>query len=150
MKEGQKEGSPSKITFKSGVNFIKGYLNGMLSEDDELKKTVSNIVGSALTQLVDSEDAKKIKQSVDNFTKEISDSVSSQKIGASLDFSSDMATARGVSQTIVNDRASQPTKDSVVYYNFTQNNTSPKPLSRLDIYRQTKNQFSNAQMVMGV
>lgn len=150
LKEGQKEGSPSKITFKSGVNFIKGYLNGMLSEDDGLKKTVSNIVGSALTQLVDSEDAKKIKQSVDNFTKEISDSVSSQKIGASLDFSSDIATARGVSQTIVNDRASQPTKDSVVYYNFTQNNTSPKPLSRLDIYRQTKNQFSNAQMVMGV
>ena len=150
VKEGQKEGSPSKITFKSGVNFIKGYLNGMLSEDDELKKTVSNIVGSALTQLVDSEDAKKIKQSVDNFTKEISDSVSSQKIGASLDFSSDMATARGVSQTIVNDRVSQPAKDSVVYYNFTQNNTSPKPLSRLDIYRQTKNQFSNAQMVMGV
>ena len=27
-------------------------------------------------------------------------------------------------------------------YQFTQNNYSPKPLSRLEIYRQTKNQFS--------
>ena len=27
-------------------------------------------------------------------------------------------------------------------YTFTQNNYSPKALSRLDIYRQTKNQFS--------
>ena len=27
-------------------------------------------------------------------------------------------------------------------YSFTQNNYSPKPLSRLEIYRQTKNQFS--------
>lgn len=27
-------------------------------------------------------------------------------------------------------------------YNFTQNNYSPKALSRIDIYRQTKNQFS--------
>lgn len=27
-------------------------------------------------------------------------------------------------------------------FSFTQNNYSPKPLSRLEIYRQTKNQFS--------
>jgi hypothetical protein len=27
-------------------------------------------------------------------------------------------------------------------YNFTQNNYSPKALSRVEIYRQTKNQFS--------
>ena len=39
---------------------------------------------------------------------------------------------------------------SVVNYNFTQNNTSPKALSRLDIYRQTRNQFNNARMVMEV
>ena len=30
-------------------------------------------------------------------------------------------------------------------YNFTQNNTSPKPLSRLDIYRQTQNQLEFAK-----
>ena len=33
-------------------------------------------------------------------------------------------------------------KGSVTNYNFTQNNTSPKPLNRLEIYRQTKNQFN--------
>ena len=39
---------------------------------------------------------------------------------------------------------------SVVNYNFTQNNTSPKALSRLDLYRQTRNQFNNAKLIMGV
>ena len=32
-------------------------------------------------------------------------------------------------------------------YNFTQNNYSPKALSRLEIYRQTKNQFSTLERV---
>ena len=31
-------------------------------------------------------------------------------------------------------------------YNFTQNNYSPKSLSRSEIYRQTKNQFSQFQL----
>lgn len=35
-------------------------------------------------------------------------------------------------------------------YTFTQNNYSPKALSRLDIYRQTKNQFSAAKGALGV
>ena len=34
-----------------------------------------------------------------------------------------------------------PTQE-VNQFNFTQNNYSPKPLSRIDIYRQTKNQFA--------
>lgn len=34
-------------------------------------------------------------------------------------------------------------------YQFTQNNYSPKALSRLDIYRQTKNQFSAMKEVLG-
>lgn len=32
--------------------------------------------------------------------------------------------------------------NTITNYNFTQNNTSPKPLNRLEIYRQTKNQFN--------
>ena len=34
-------------------------------------------------------------------------------------------------------------------YNFTQNNYSPKALSRIDIYRQTKNQFSALKVIGG-
>lgn len=36
-------------------------------------------------------------------------------------------------------------KQNVTNYNFTQNNTSPKALSRLEIYRQTKNQLAFAK-----
>jgi hypothetical protein len=40
------------------------------------------------------------------------------------------------------DEGSAANKAQQNTYNFTQNNYSPKPLSRIEIYRQTKNQFS--------
>ena len=41
---------------------------------------------------------------------------------------------------------SMPSNNSkVINYNFVQNNTSPKPLNQLEIYRQTKNQLSLAK-----
>lgn len=53
------------------------------------------------------------------------------------------ATARAMNnalnnQGVVNNNGGNVTNN----YNFTQNNTSPKALSRLEIYRQTKNQFN--------
>lgn len=42
------------------------------------------------------------------------------------------------------------TSDSGNTFNFTQNNYSPKSLSRVDIYRQTKNQFSTFQRMVRV
>ena len=39
----------------------------------------------------------------------------------------------------------EPLPESKPSYSFTQNNYSPKPLSRIDIYRQTRNQFSAAK-----
>lgn len=65
------------------------------------------------------------------------------------------ATARDLKQSLTqeglikNGGAGAIGGGSVVNYNFTQNNTSPKALSRLDIYRQTKNQFNNAKLIMG-
>ena len=46
---------------------------------------------------------------------------------------------RGVNEEIQNGKS---TSSAGIVYQFTQNNYSPKPLSRLEIYRQTKNQFS--------
>ena len=54
-----------------------------------------------------------------------------------LAVSTGIATSRG--QNLQNEDASPNTRNS---YNFTQNNYSPKALSRTEIYRQTKNQFS--------
>ena len=51
MKAGQKEGSPSKLTYQSGVYFVQGYINGISSEQKTLVKTVQNMVGSVVSEL---------------------------------------------------------------------------------------------------
>ena len=58
------------------------------------------------------------------------------------------ATARDMKQALANEGVINNNNRSVTY-NFTQNNTSPKALSRLEIYRQTKNQFNFATGVTG-
>ncbi|MFR8471686.1 MAG: hypothetical protein ACLVB2_02860, partial [Clostridium fessum] len=54
-----------------------------------------------------------------------------------LTVSTGIAAARG--RNLQNEDTNPNTGNS---YNFTQNNYSPKALSRTEIYRQTKNQFS--------
>lgn len=57
-------------------------------------------------------------------------------------------TAQDMKQALINEGVFNGKGGDVVNnYNFTQNNTSPKPLNRLEIYRQTKNQLNFAQGV---
>lgn len=56
------------------------------------------------------------------------------------------ATANNVKRAVGNNGVINNQGGNVTY-NFTQNNTSPKPLNRLEIYRQTKNQLNFAKGV---
>lgn len=58
------------------------------------------------------------------------------------------ATAKAMNKALANEGVTNNNTRNVTY-NFTQNNTSPKALSRLEIYRQTKNQFNFATGVTG-
>lgn len=51
MKAGQKEGSPSKLTYQSGVYFVQGYINGIISEQKVLNKTVKSMVTNVIGEL---------------------------------------------------------------------------------------------------
>lgn len=51
VKEGQKEGSPSKITYQSGVYFVEGYINGIASQQSKLKSTVKSMVSGVVSIL---------------------------------------------------------------------------------------------------
>jgi virulence-associated protein VapD len=51
LKEGQKEGSPSKITYQSGVYFVQGYINGIVSQQSKLKGTVKDMVSGVISIL---------------------------------------------------------------------------------------------------
>lgn len=55
------------------------------------------------------------------------------------------ATAKALKGALVNEGILGGVGDTINNYNFTQNNTSPKALSRLEIYRQTKNQLTLAR-----
>lgn len=52
LKEGQKEGSPSKLTYQSGVYFTQGYINGITSMEKSLVKTVKGLAKSATSELL--------------------------------------------------------------------------------------------------
>ena len=51
LRKGQKEGSPSKLTYQSGVYFTQGYINGIASEKTALIATVKDMVKAAVTTM---------------------------------------------------------------------------------------------------
>ena len=57
------------------------------------------------------------------------------------------ATARDMKKALTQQGVFNGGGERITNYNFTQNNTSPKPLNRLEIYRQTKNQLNFARGV---
>lgn len=51
LKKGQKEGSPSKLTYQSGVYFTQGYINGIASQEKYLVKGVTKLATLAIKEL---------------------------------------------------------------------------------------------------
>ena len=47
----QKEGSPSKLTYQSGVYFTQGYILGIASEEKNLVRTVQGLVNTVVNEL---------------------------------------------------------------------------------------------------
>lgn len=110
------EHSPSKYTEKSADYFLRGFGNGVDKNISALGYKVK-AVGSSL---------------VDNFNTglETPDDIGIIRSGLMNDYNTG-GTASKTTQVTNN-------------YNFSQTNNSPKALSRLEIYRQTKNQFNYA------
>ena len=51
VKKGQQEGSPSKLTMRSGRYFTQGYILGIASQEQALVRTVQAVVGTAVKTL---------------------------------------------------------------------------------------------------
>lgn len=54
LKKGQKEGSPSKLTYQSGVFFTQGYINGITSMQSSLVNVVRGLAKTAVKELTNS------------------------------------------------------------------------------------------------
>lgn len=152
------EHSPSRLSAKYGAYFTQGFANGIESKLGLVDNAIDNLANMSASNLEYAYQAiDDIIQSDDNFSPVIRpvldfDELKSQAksidgiVGSrrSIDLSASRMRVNG----ILADRASlrrQNGSESDVgetNYNFTQNNYSPKALNRVEIYRQTENQFA--------
>lgn len=146
------EHSPSRVGFEIGDYFGRGFVNGIdvyslkaykagagmaSSAKDGLSRAISEI-NASIDNSIDAEPMIRPVLDISNIEK------GSRRISTLLGHSSAMTI-----NSEMNSRGTAQPQDmnsnrgiGGSQFNFTQNNYSPKALSRIDIYRQTKNQFT--------
>lgn len=160
------EHSPSRISHKIGAFFGQGFINGLVTLAGAAKAAAKDFGRNSIDGITDS--ISKIKDfivsgidsqpvirpvldlsDVESGTKDLK-SMINQNGGISLAGVVDKVS--GLSSKIDNSKniqsETQKASPASNSYQFTQINNSPKPLSRLEIYRQTKNQFSAMKEVL--
>lgn len=145
------EHSPSRVGYHIGDFFGLGFVNAIgtyavkaYNASADMAKSAKTGLGNAIAKVKDMIDNGVDTQPMIRPILDLSDvEEKSHRLNTlfsrsqALAVSTGIATSRG--QNLQNEDASPNTRNS---YNFTQNNYSPKALSRTEIYRQTKNQFS--------
>ena len=150
--------SPSKEAYKLGVYFDMGLINAVVAGYDEvesvayslgtracdgLNEGIQNGVEGGITPVIDMSD---VMDALDNF-----DSTYRPTIKPRLDMSDvdpALSNMNAVASYMGNrgvEKSQEIEPSTPASFNFTQNNYSPKALSRIDIYRQTRNQFSTVK-----
>ena len=145
--------SPSGVFEDVGMYSVLGFIKGLKSLGSEVSSTAAGVGQSALNGI-----NSVISKIVDTVTNEtdctpvitpVLDLASIQN--GMKDISDILNTENTLATTIATDKKSQginsekqnSTEDKAgTSYQFVQNNYSPKALSRIELYRQTKNQFS--------
>lgn len=157
-KSGINSNSPSKEAYKLGVYFDMGLINAVVAGYDEvesvayslgtracdgLNEGIQNGVEGGITPVIDMSD---VMDALDNF-----DSTYRPTIKPRLDMSDvdpALSNMNAVASYMGNrgvEKSQETEPTTPASFNFTQNNYSPKALSRIDIYRQTRNQFSTVK-----
>lgn len=143
--------SPSKVGYRIGSFFGLGFVNSLIDYTDKSYKAGTSMAASAKEGL---------RNAVAKIGEFIDDGIDAQptirpvldlsqvqegagRLSSLLSRSQAMSISSGMERAAA---AAVQNGDSVPVagnnYTFTQNNYSPKALSRIEIYRQTKNQFS--------
>lgn len=143
--------SPSKVGYRIGGFFGMGFVNSLIDYTDKSYDAGASVAKSAKEGLRNA--VSKIGDFIENGIDsqptirpllDLSDvTEGAGRLSALLSRNQAMRISAGIEHEgtgIVQNGGTTPTSGN--NYNFTQNNYSPKALSRIDIYRQTKNQFS--------
>lgn len=143
--------SPSKVGYRIGGFFGMGFVNSLIDYTDKSYDAGASVAKSAKEGLRNA--VSKIGDFIENGIDsqptirpllDLSDvTEGAGRLSALLSRNQAMKISAGMDReggSVVQNGGTTPTAGN--NYNFTQNNYSPKALSRIDIYRQTKNQFS--------
>ena len=143
--------SPSKVGYRIGGFFGMGFVNSLIDYADKSYDAGASVAKSAKEGLRNA--VSKIGDFIENGIDsqptirpllDLSDvTEGAGRLSALLSRNQAMKISAGMEHeggSVVQNGGTTPTSGN--NYNFTQNNYSPKALSRIDIYRQTKNQFS--------
>lgn len=150
--------SPSKVTYGFGRFFDLGLSNGIYDYADRVAKateTISNqalsaaqIIAENIAATMDEDfeyeptirpvlDMDGVDSGLNAFDRSFANR--SMNLAGSIDRVRKAAPADKYAENV---NPSQNQNGGATTYNFTQNNYSPKALSRIDLYRQTNNQFA--------
>lgn len=151
MMNKSEEASPSKATFRIGKFMTEGLTLGITSLHDEAVKASENLAGDTINA---------VSKTIANISAMVNDNIDTEPvIRPVLDLSNVQNGVKTIdsmfsaNQAIRAGNGFNAGKEILVNglvgsggnsYNFTQNIYSPTALNRIDIYRQTKTQFSMA------
>ena len=143
--------SPSKVGYRIGGFFGMGFVNSLIDYTDKSYDAGASVAKSAKEGLRNA--VSKIGDFIENGIDsqptirpllDLSDvTEGAGRLSALLSRNQAMKISAGMERdgaSVIQNGGTTPASGN--NYNFTQNNYSPKALSRIDIYRQTKNQFS--------
>lgn len=142
--------SPSRVMQSIGQFASLGFINGITDNSDKASQAGVNIAESVKTGL---------SSAISRISDAINSDIDTQptirpvldlsniedgatQLNSMLSRSQAISINAGMNKSIQNDSEENPNSGSNNTYQFVQNNYSPKALSRIDIYRQTKNQFT--------
>lgn len=150
LKKGQEEGSPSKLTTRSGVFFGQGYENGINNMIKPVTQAASNMARQAVNALGENlneemraigvDGGNSLIEGMNGVLPDMSDSINGLKQSVA-------ASSEAINSTNVGTFASSGGNgDKVQNVTFNQYNTSPKALSRLELYRETNSLLFSAKV----
>lgn len=159
--------SPSKEMFAVGVFADEGLIKGMDSLGGDVADSAEGVADNALGSFANTLSG--LKDSINGEVEcepKITPVIDMSKFNSGLAQIKNKLANTGVLNVATNNAKAQEVSRSVNgdsgvqngtvkaaagnVFNYTQNNYSPKPLSRIDIYRQTQNQFSTMERMVAL
>lgn len=148
--ENFKENSPSKITEDIGVGLVEGLAKGIGEKHELVKDSMGDLADDTVNSM---------KSVISKIGEYLTEDIENPVITPVLDLSNVQAGAKTLNNMFstnqamltsasLNDLQNEQQNGSRFGTTFIQNNYSPKALNRIEIYRQTRNQFAQYREAM--